>query len=63
MIMEGRKENNQVIPPEAGAWLVCGGRRRATPTLPHKSTTSGGPTPHSMLSIGGQGGQGLGTFF
>mgnify|MGYP004368947403 CR=1 FL=1 len=24
MIMEGRKENSQVIPPEAGAWLVCG---------------------------------------
>ena len=53
MIMEGRKENNQVIPPEAGAWLVCGGRRHATPTLPHKSTTSGGPTPHKSSDFPG----------
>ena len=55
MIMEGRKENSQVIPPEAGAWLVCGpaGQPADRPGLPQIATPSGGPTPHKSSDFPG----------
>ena len=44
MIMEGRKENSQVIPPEAAAWLVCGPAGQPTRPPTNRDAVWG---PHS----------------